>query len=220
MVGREPDHAIAGLLVGLADGRHGEAFAGAGLAVDDRQALFAGGVAKGAGLLARNSLRIARRRAPRARSLSLISCPLWPASAWAARKHMQLGLQHGARSVAGDFAVRCGREPDQLGMGQHGAFKPREQSLVARPVVAVPAGPDDFFFERAMQLARREGRSLLGHRPQHGAGIAGADRGAQLVGILPAQRNDAAMLTLIVQGPIGKLDLAALEIVGATGRRD
>ena len=131
---------------------------------------------------------------------------------------MQLGLQHGARGVAGDFAVRCGREPDQLGMCQHGAFKPREQTLVARPVVAVPARPDDFFFERAMQLARREGRSLLGHRPEHGAGIAGADRGAQLAGILPAQRNDAAMLTLIVQGPIGKLDLAALEIVGATGR--
>ena len=50
----EPDHAIAGFFVGLADRGHGEAFAGAGLAVDDRQALFAGGVAEGAGLFARD----------------------------------------------------------------------------------------------------------------------------------------------------------------------
>ena len=48
---RQADHAIAGAFVGFADRGDRVALAGAGLAVDERQALGAGRVAEGARLL-------------------------------------------------------------------------------------------------------------------------------------------------------------------------
>ena len=50
---RQADDPVAARLIGLADRRHGVALAGAGLAVDERQALGAGRVVEGARLLAR-----------------------------------------------------------------------------------------------------------------------------------------------------------------------
>ena len=51
---REPDHAVAPRLIDLADRGHRVALAGAGLAVDQREAPGLGGLANGAGLLARD----------------------------------------------------------------------------------------------------------------------------------------------------------------------
>ena len=107
-VGRaKADHAIAGRLVGLADRGHGEAFAGAGLAVDDRQAFRAGRMAERAGLLARDAVELfAVEHAPRSARRST-SWPLDGRQAFGRAQHMQLGLEHGARRVARDRAARC-----------------------------------------------------------------------------------------------------------------
>ena len=133
-------------------------------------------------------------------------------------QRMHLGFEHGARRVARDRAAGPVGEANQLGMTEDLGFEPLTFGLDAGDVVGQGAGHRlDFFLQGALELVFGEGGTLPRHRLEHGRGVAAGDCRAQLVHVLTAHGNDAAMVTLVLLGPPGERAPAAFEVVDAAG---
>ena len=186
---RQPDHAVAGAFIGLADRRDRVALAGAGLAVDEGEALGAGRVAEGARLLRRDAGEF---RVVEDDGLDEIGDAMAGAGGEfdGRAQDMPFGFEHGARRVARERAADFVRQFDD--------FRPRENlGLEFRPALLA----SDFLRQRALELRRREGRALPGQRLEDSRRIARGDRVAQLVHVLAARRDDPAMLELVSLRP-------------------
>ena len=113
-------------------------------------------------------------------------------------QHLPLGFEHGSRGVARGRAVR----PRRQGRTTSGGRRPSRR-IAPRSSLAL-----DLLGEGALEVACREGRALLGHQLEHGAGVALVDRVAQLVRFLAAGANDAAaMVALVLLGPSRQLEV-------------
>src|ERR1700719_4178878 len=102
--GCEADDPVALRLVGFADRGHREALAGAGLAVDDRDALGAGGLTESARLLARNSVEFFRAQDFRT-DFFVNFMPLVAGQTVGGAQYLPFGLKDALRRVARDRTV-------------------------------------------------------------------------------------------------------------------
>ena len=207
-VGRgEADHLVALQLIGLADRRHREALAGAGLSVDQGKPRPCGGVAAGTGLLARDPVEFLVRQ-HRGQNPVADLMPAVARQAVSSAQHVLLGFEHLPGAETGRRAL------DLVGK-VHGVWV--RQHLLGE-LCAVELA-HDLLVEHALEVATGEGRALRRHQLEHRAGVAFVDRVAELVGFRPAGAHDTAVLALVPLGPLRKLDLAPLEIVGQAGLR-
>ena len=112
------------------------------------------------------------------------------------------------RRVTGDRAVRLVRQGRRSRAGPKSSRRSAPRSTSS--LICLD--------KDAFEVACLEGRALLGHQFDDGAGVALVDGVAELVGFLAAGANDAAaMVALVGLGPSRQLQVVALEVVGAAG---
>ena len=204
--GGKADDPVAFRFIGLADRGHRIALAGAGLAVDDREALGAGGVMNSARLLARDSFKFLRAENFRADDAADHVTPVL-GQAIGGSKHVPLRVEDARCRVARDRAVRFVRKADDVRPGQNLFDEGTALGLVL-----------DLLRQAAVEVAFLEGRALLGRQFDDGPGVALVDGVPELVGLLAPGANDpAAMVALVGLGPTRQLQVVPFEVVGATG---